>query len=112
METEYREFKIYGYFYTRTHSIFLRFRLKSVYSPQNMRIIEATIYMIQINFAQIELTFIHNLPILKQIAGTRQKHFFSLCKLQEDNYCIFCILQIAEQSLNLFFSFCMLQKQN
>lgn len=24
METEYREFKIYGYFYTQTHSIFLR----------------------------------------------------------------------------------------
>lgn len=37
METEYREFKIYGYFYTQTHSIFLRFGLKSVYLPHIIR---------------------------------------------------------------------------
>lgn len=51
METEYREFKIYGYFYTQTHSISLRFGLKSVYLPHIIRRIiwittnESNLYM-------------------------------------------------------------------
>lgn len=38
METEYREFKIYGYFYTQTHSIFLRWikiRIFAAYYTEN-----------------------------------------------------------------------------